>query len=81
MLSESEKQSRLLTENKNTFAYFPLVIETKLPNLKVILTSGYAGKVKGAANAEPSGFKGDVLNKPYTQNELAIRVRATLDEG
>lgn len=48
--------------------------------LKVLLTSGYAGKVVGVSDAITSENKANILNKPYSHNELAIRVRTILDE-
>lgn len=52
---------------------------TEFSNIKVLLTSGYAGKVADASDAKSSGSVANILNKPYSQNELAIRVRAILD--
>jgi len=47
------------------------------PNLKVLLTSGYTGKVESDSNSYQPVLK--ILNKPYSQHELAIQVRAILD--
>lgn len=46
------------------------------PELKVLLTSGYAGF---DASSERGGPEFPVLPKPYRRAELAKRVRATLD--
>jgi CheY-like chemotaxis protein len=46
------------------------------PELKVLLTSGYAGFDAGG---ERGGTEFPVLPKPYRRAELARRVRATLD--
>ena len=47
------------------------------PELKVLLTSGYAGFGASAG----SGSEFPMLPKPYRRAELAKRVRATLDEA
>ena len=47
------------------------------PALKVLLTTGYAGDVKGIASEAGSEF--EVLNKPYKLEELARTVRLVLD--
>ncbi|MFV9615317.1 MAG: CHASE domain-containing protein [Gammaproteobacteria bacterium] len=52
----------------------------EFPNLKVLLTSGYTGKVAGSCDTRQPGLYSNILNKPYSQNELATRVRAILDE-
>jgi len=48
------------------------------PKLKILLTSGYSEKV--ITRNGQARFETDLLNKPYTQNELAQRVRSLLDE-
>jgi len=48
------------------------------PKLKILLTSGYSEKV--IARNGQARFETCLLNKPYTQNELAQRVRSLLDE-
>ena len=53
---------------------------SEFPNLKVLLTSGYTGKVVDDGHSNWPGLNANMLNKPYSQNELASRVRATLDE-
>ncbi len=45
--------------------------KARRPDLKVLLTSGYA---------EEKGHSGDLLRKPYSQAELARRLRALLGE-
>ena len=52
----------------------------KFPKLKVLLTSGYTGKVVDESHTNKSGLNVSVLDKPYSQIDLAVRVRATLDE-
>jgi signal transduction histidine kinase/ActR/RegA family two-component response regulator len=47
------------------------------PNLKVLLTSGYAEYSDESVTAvSPTG----ILRKPYRRNELATRIKAALDE-
>ena len=48
------------------------------PNLKVLLTSGYTGNASSQYAASP--FNADLLCKPYSQQELAVRLRQRLDE-
>jgi len=48
------------------------------PKLKILLTSGYSEKV--ITRNGQARFETNLLNKPYTQNELAQRVRSLLDE-
>lgn len=48
------------------------------PDLKVLLTSGFTGQAL-ARNGQ-ARFAANLLNKPYTQDELARRVRALLDQ-
>ena len=52
----------------------------EFPKLKVLLTSGYTGKVAGNSQAGKTDLNVSLLNKPYSQSDLAIRVRAILDE-
>ncbi|MFL4471119.1 response regulator [Tateyamaria armeniaca] len=51
-------------------------ISQEFPNLKVLLTSGYASDVvtKAMANGAPQ----DILHKPYRQSDLAQRLHALL---
>jgi len=53
----------------------------KFPKLKVLLTSGYTGKVVDDNQANKAGLTLNLLNKPYSISELAIEVREVLDEG
>ena len=53
-------------------------LREKQPKLKVLLTTGYVGDVKGVAPDGSSEF--EVLNKPYNFEELARSVRSVLDE-
>ncbi len=48
------------------------------PDLKVILTSGYTKKT--LAHNGQSRFNANLLSKPYTQSELAQRIRSLLGE-
>ena len=52
----------------------------EFPNLKVLLTSGYTGKVADDKHPKQPGSIAKVLNKPYSHNELATRIRDLLDE-
>ena len=49
------------------------------PQLKVLLTSGYTGKV--ASRNGQMRFAANMLSKPYSQAELAQGVRTRLDES
>lgn len=51
---------------------------TLLPNLKILLTSGYTERA--VAHNGQARFKTNLLDKPYTQYELAQRVRNLLDD-
>ena len=55
-------------------------VMTEFPKIKVLLTSGYAGKVTSDIDSGQSRLNINLLSKPYSQNELATRVRAMLDE-
>ena len=44
------------------------------PDVKVILSSGYIGK------SRQTEFKGMLINKPYTRQEVALQIRKVLDE-
>jgi CheY-like chemotaxis protein len=44
----------------------------RIPDLKVVLTSGYAPEVAGSADES-------ILSKPFDMDRLAERVRAALD--
>lgn len=50
---------------------------TEFPTLKVLLTSGYTGKVLDLNEDTPR----KILNKPYSKIELAIQIRSALDEA
>ena len=50
---------------------------TQYPLLRVILTSGYTD-IAIARNGQ-ARFKAHLLSKPYTQEELTLRIRKTLD--
>lgn len=48
------------------------------PKLKILLTSGFTGKAM-ARNGQ-ARFSAHLLNKPYNEADLALYLRATLDE-
>lgn len=52
------------------------------PELKILLTSGYTGKAfaNTQSQTEYSRSAKNILNKPYTHKELAIRIRSILDK-
>ncbi len=52
-------------------------LRQRLPALKVLLTTGYAGDVHGAVSDDGTEF--EVLKKPYKLDALARRVRLVLD--
>ena len=52
----------------------------EFPNLKVLLTSGYTGKVANDKHPKQPGSIAKIINKPYSHNELATRIRDLLDE-
>ena len=52
---------------------------SKKPGLKVLLTSGYTKKA--IAQNGQARFDANLLGKPYTQSDLALRVRSLLDES
>ena len=49
------------------------------PNLKVLLTSGYASDVVTDAMAHGEPY--EILHKPYRQSDLALRLQMLLAEG
>jgi CheY-like chemotaxis protein len=53
-------------------------ITAEFPNLKVLLTSGYASDVITGAMAHNRLY--DILHKPYRQSDLARRLQALLAE-
>jgi len=52
-------------------------LTTLQPSLKVLLTSGYTEKA--IARNGQSRFRANLLNKPYTQIDLSMKIRALLD--
>jgi len=50
------------------------------PNLKVLFTSGYTGKIMDDTQAPDAGLTLKLLRKPYTRSELATKVREILNE-
>jgi PAS domain S-box-containing protein len=54
---------------------FAKMIETARPALPVILVTGY-----GNRNVIPGFSEARILQKPYTEDELILRIRRTLDE-
>jgi PAS domain S-box-containing protein len=61
----------------NGFDLAVAIAETK-PNLKVLLTSGFTGKMKHKHSVEP--WSKTILIKPYRDIELAEAIRKKLDE-
>lgn len=51
----------------------------EFPDVKILLTSGYTGKLTVDSQISQLDLQAALLNKPYSQQELAIRVRAVLD--
>ena len=51
---------------------------SRLPSLKVILTTGYAATEEHAGDA--ARFEHEILKKPYRLSDLARTVRRVLDE-
>ena len=51
----------------------------RYPRLKVLLTSGYTAKA--TATSAGARFGSNLLKKPYTQAEMANRVRVLLGEN
>lgn len=50
-----------------------LNIKDKYPNVKVLLSSGYIGR------SPKTEYKGVVVNKPYTRQEIAYQIRSIFD--
>jgi CheY-like chemotaxis protein len=48
------------------------------PRIRVLLTTGYTGSSESPMDETFGGF--DVLRKPYTKRDLAIRIRHQLDD-
>ena len=57
-----------------------LLASKKQPNLKVLLTSGYAHK-DNETLSENNGYLSIILAKPYSQLELSLAVHQILSEG
>ncbi len=51
----------------------------KRPHPKVLLTSGFTKK-REELNSGDKAVYANLLNKPYSQSELALSVRRVLDE-
>jgi PAS domain S-box-containing protein len=51
-------------------------IETRFPDLKVLLTSGYSGDIPTAGRTSDPAYS--ILQKPYRQLDLALRLQALL---
>jgi len=59
-------------------------IHKERPSLKILLASGFTKKREdstGVANEYLLGLAKNRLHKPYTQSELAIAIRSTLDKS
>jgi CheY-like chemotaxis protein len=57
-----------------------LLARKKQPNLKILLTSGYAHK-NNETLSENKGYLSIILAKPYSQLELSLAVHQILSEG
>jgi PAS domain S-box-containing protein len=57
-----------------------LLASKKQPNLKILLTSGYAHK-NNETLSENNGYLSMILAKPYSQLELSLAVHQILSEG
>jgi PAS domain S-box-containing protein len=57
-----------------------LLASKKQPNLKILLTSGYAHK-NNETLSENNGYLSMILAKPYSQLELSLAVHQTLSVG
>lgn len=51
----------------------------RYPNLAILLTSGFPGNTPGERREIAPGFAVELLGKPYRKNELARKIRETLD--
>jgi len=49
------------------------LINKDYPQVKILLSSGYMGK------ASKGDFKGIIINKPYTKQQVALEIRTALD--
>lgn len=87
----SDEALKILEDNKIHLLFSDIVMAgsmngfnlaemaTKLyPGLKILLTSGFAGKIQTSEEIEKWGKK--MIAKPYRNAELANRIRATLDK-
>jgi hypothetical protein len=53
------------------------IVSTLYPNIKVLLTSGFAGKRKTSKGNEK--WTKLILSKPYRRDQLALNIRRTLE--
>jgi len=71
----------IMPDNFDGYQLAQAAVELR-PSLKAILTSGFTNKREDIL-ANETGYTTDlarnILNKPYTQSELATAVRKTLD--
>ena len=51
------------------------------PELKVLLTSGYTGKAIADNSFTQARLTSNILRKPYSKEELTIRIRTLLDDN
>lgn len=49
------------------------------PGIKILLTSGNSGKASTSISNVPVSISENILGKPYTKDELAVRIRRLLD--
>ena len=53
-------------------------LQRRYPHIKILLTSGFPGKVLNTGGVDDTGFT--VLRKPYKMADLAAAVRTALDQ-
>ena len=53
-------------------------LQRRYPHIKILLTSGFPGKVLNTGGVDGTGFT--VLRKPYKMADLAAAVRTALDQ-
>ncbi|MCK4709891.1 MAG: response regulator, partial [Gammaproteobacteria bacterium] len=53
-------------------------VSKEYPEIKILLSSGYTGNTTSVANQNT--YKNQFIKKPYTRQDVANRVRASIDE-
>jgi PAS domain S-box-containing protein len=69
----------IMTGNLSGFDLAKLACELD-PNVRVLLTSGFPGLLTTEHLQVETGSGIELLSKPYRKNDLAVRVRETLDQ-